>query len=47
MFCDEMFVGDTLPGLKGFIVKFMILMSKVNLTFKNQLLVALLLYKTD
>ena len=34
VYCDEMFVGDTLYGLKGFVVKFMIIMSRVNSCFK-------------
>ena len=29
MFCDEAFVGDVMAGLKGFVVKFMIRMSRV------------------
>ena len=28
VFCDEMFVGDVMSGLKGFVVKFMIRMSR-------------------
>ena len=28
MFCDEMFVGDVMSGLKSFVVKFMIRMSR-------------------
>ena len=28
MFCDEMFVGDIMSGLKSFVVKFMIRMSR-------------------
>ena len=31
VFCDESLVGDTMPGLKGFVVKFMIRMSQVQL----------------
>ena len=30
VFCQEVFVGDTMPGFKGFVVKFMISMSRVN-----------------
>lgn len=29
VFCDEKFVGDVMSGLKGFVVKFMIRMSRV------------------
>lgn len=29
VFCDEGFIGDFMPGLKGFIVNFMIRMSRV------------------
>ena len=29
VFCDETFVGDVMAGLKGFVVKFMIRMSRV------------------
>ena len=30
IFCNEDLVGDVMPGLKTFVVKFMIRMSKVN-----------------
>ena len=33
VFCDERFVSDIMFGLKGFVVKFMISMSRVGLTF--------------
>ena len=29
VFCDETLVGDVMSGLKGFVVKFMIRMSRV------------------
>ena len=29
VFCDHLIVGDTLPGFKAFVVKFMLQMSKV------------------
>jgi hypothetical protein len=29
VFCDEEFIGDFMSGLKGFIVRFMIKMSRV------------------
>ena len=32
VFCDETLVGDIMSGLKGFVVKFMISMSRVCLT---------------
>ena len=32
VFCNETFVGDIMSGLKGFVVKFMISMSRVCLT---------------
>ena len=32
VFCDEMLVGDVMSGLKGFVVKFMIRMSRVSLS---------------
>ena len=31
MFCNENLVGDVMSGLKGFVVKFMISMSRVTL----------------
>jgi hypothetical protein len=31
VFCQEVFVGDTMPGFKGFVVKFMISMSRVSI----------------
>ena len=30
VFCDESLVGDIMSGLKGFVVKFMMLMSRVS-----------------
>ena len=32
MYCDEAFVGDVMSGLKSFVVKFMIKMSRVKLS---------------
>lgn len=32
MFCNESLVGDIMSGLKGFVVKFMISMSRVSIT---------------
>ena len=32
VFCDENLVGDIMSGLKGFVVKFMISMSRVSIT---------------
>ncbi len=32
VFCDETLVGDVMSGLKGFVVKFMIRMSQVQLS---------------
>ena len=29
VFCDQTFIGDVMAGLKGFVVKFMIRMSRV------------------
>ena len=34
VFCDETFVGDVMAGLKGFVVKFMIRMSRVRQCMK-------------
>ena len=31
VFCDETFVGDVMAGLKSFVVKFMIRMSRVRM----------------
>ena len=37
VFCDDSLVGDLLKGLKSFVVKFMIRMSKVSyLSYKKQ-----------
>ena len=37
VFCDESLVGDVMAGLKGFVVKFMISMSRVSHTFYKML----------
>ena len=36
VFCDESLVGDVMSGLKGFVVKFMITMSRVSLEFESR-----------
>ena len=30
IFCNEIYVGDTLPGFRKFVVEFMVMMSKVS-----------------
>ena len=35
VFCNETLVGDVMAGLKSFVVKFMIRMSKVNVTINS------------
>lgn len=36
VFCDERLAGDVMSGLKGFVVKFMITMSRVSLGFESR-----------
>ena len=33
MYCDQALVGNDLPGLKGFVVRFMIHMSRVSVMY--------------
>ena len=41
VFCDETFVGDVMSGLKSFVVKFMIRMSRVRELYTVLITVAL------
>ena len=44
VFCDETFIGDVMSGLKGFVVKFMMRMSRVYLLLFHDIIDDLLVY---